>query len=115
MRSRRPTVLRCLHAVDATRVHQTRSWVVSFSIFEAVRTRDAPRRWSQALTTQNGCVLYLCAGLLGVYLVSRGRMTTGQLGLVLLYSASLQRAAMDYMTGAYFRVLRCCGAFTLSL
>ena len=27
-------------------------------------------------------------------------MTTGQLGLVLLYSASLQRAAMDYMTGA---------------
>jgi len=26
-------------------------------------------------------------------------MTTGQLGLVLLYSASLQRAAMDYMTG----------------
>ena len=45
-------------------------------------------------------MLYLCAGLLGVYLVSRGRMTTGQLGLVLLYSASLQRAAMDYMTGA---------------
>ena len=70
------------------------------SIFEAVRTRDAPRRWSQALTTQNGCVLYLCAGLVGVYLVSRGRMTTGQLGLVLLYSASLQRAAMDYMTGS---------------
>ena len=32
VRSRRPAVLRCLHAVDATRVHQTRSWVVSFSI-----------------------------------------------------------------------------------
>ena len=30
--SRRPAVLRRLHAVDATRVHQTRSWVVSFSI-----------------------------------------------------------------------------------
>jgi ABC-type multidrug transport system fused ATPase/permease subunit len=60
---------------------------------------EAVCKWSQALTTQNGCVLYLCAGLLGVYLVSRGRMTTGQLGLVLLYSASLQRAAMDYMTG----------------
>ena len=32
VRSRRPVVLRRLHAVDATRVHQTRSWVVSFSI-----------------------------------------------------------------------------------
>ena len=31
-RSRRPAVLRRLHAIDATRVHQTRSWVVSFSI-----------------------------------------------------------------------------------
>ncbi len=30
-RSRRPAVLRRLHAIDATRVHQTRSWVVSFS------------------------------------------------------------------------------------
>jgi hypothetical protein len=32
VRSRRPAMLRCLHAIDATRVHQTRSWVVSFSI-----------------------------------------------------------------------------------
>ena len=31
VKSRRPAVLRCLHAIDATRVHQTRSWVVSFS------------------------------------------------------------------------------------
>ena len=31
VRSRRPAVLRCLHAIDATRVHQTRTWVVSFS------------------------------------------------------------------------------------
>ena len=30
-RFRRPAVRRCLHAIDATRVHQTRSWVVSFS------------------------------------------------------------------------------------
>ena len=29
VRSRRPVVLRRLHAVDATRVHQTRSWVVT--------------------------------------------------------------------------------------
>ena len=32
VRSRRPAVLRSLHAVDATRVRQTRSWVVSFFI-----------------------------------------------------------------------------------
>ena len=31
VRSRRPAVLRRRHAVDAIRVHQTRSWVVSFS------------------------------------------------------------------------------------
>ena len=31
VRSRRPAVLRRLHAIDATRFHQTRSWVVSFS------------------------------------------------------------------------------------
>ena len=30
-RSRRPAMLRRLHAIDATRVHHTRSWVVSFS------------------------------------------------------------------------------------
>ena len=30
VRSRRPVVWRRLHAIDATRVHQTRSWVVSF-------------------------------------------------------------------------------------
>ena len=28
-------VLRCLHAIDATRFHQTRSWVVSFSILRS--------------------------------------------------------------------------------
>ena len=30
--SRRPEALWCLHAIDATRVHRRRSWVVSFSI-----------------------------------------------------------------------------------
>ena len=35
VRSRRPAVLRCLHAVDATRVHRTRSWVFSFLISSA--------------------------------------------------------------------------------
>ena len=31
VRSRRPVVLWCLHAIDATRVHLTMKWVVSFS------------------------------------------------------------------------------------
>ena len=52
VRSRRPAVLRCLHAIDATRVRQTRSWVVSFPILgpfgprRATSDRDAPRRSS---------------------------------------------------------------------
>ena len=32
VRSRRFEVLRCLHAIDATRLHQTRSWLLLFSI-----------------------------------------------------------------------------------
>ena len=47
VRSRRPAVLRRLHAIDATRVHQTRSWLVSFSTlgrFGPRRDRGAPRR-----------------------------------------------------------------------
>ena len=60
---------------------------------------DACSKWSQALTTMNGCVLYLAAGLACVLLVRSHDLTTGQLGLVLLYAASLQRAAMDYMCG----------------
>jgi hypothetical protein len=32
VRSPRFEVLRCLHAIDATRVHLTMTWVVSFSI-----------------------------------------------------------------------------------
>jgi hypothetical protein len=44
-RSRRPTVLRCLHAIDATRVHQRGSWVVSFSSLGPFGpNRDAARR-----------------------------------------------------------------------
>ena len=37
-------VLRRLHAIDARRLHQTRSWVVSFSILRPFGHRDAPRR-----------------------------------------------------------------------
>ena len=43
VRSRRPAVLRCLHAIGATRVHQTRSWVVSFG-FRAFGPRSDLRR-----------------------------------------------------------------------
>ena len=44
VRSRRPVVTR-LHAVDATRVHLTMTWVVSFSILRPFGpNRDAPRR-----------------------------------------------------------------------
>ena len=45
VRSRRPAVLRRLQAIDATRVHQTRSWLVSFPILRPFGpNRDAPRR-----------------------------------------------------------------------
>ena len=47
--SRRPAVLRRLHAIDATRVHQTRSWVVYFSSLRPFGpNRDAPRRLTTA-------------------------------------------------------------------
>ncbi|KAH8093399.1 ATPase [Aureococcus anophagefferens] len=65
---------------------------------------DACSKWSQALTTMNGCVLYLAAGLCAVLLVRRGDVSTGQLGLVLLYAASLQRAGMDYIRGSMKRL-----------
>ena len=39
-RSRRPAVLRCLHAIDATRLHLTMKWVVSFLILSAFRARS---------------------------------------------------------------------------
>ena len=47
VQSRRPAVLWCLHAIDATRFHLTMKWVVSFSIlrpFGPRRDRDTPRR-----------------------------------------------------------------------
>ena len=45
VRSRRPVVWRRLHAIDATHVHLTMTWVVSFSILRPFGpSRDAPRR-----------------------------------------------------------------------
>ena len=42
VRSRRFEVLRCLHFVDATRVHLTMTWVVSFPILRPFRDRVRP-------------------------------------------------------------------------
>ena len=42
--TRRPAVLRCLHAIDATRIHQTRSWVVYFSNLSCFGPRRGRRR-----------------------------------------------------------------------
>ena len=46
VRSRRPAVLRCLHAIDARRLQERMSWVVSFSIlrpFGPSRATATPR------------------------------------------------------------------------
>ena len=42
VRSRRPAVLRRLHAIDATRLQERRSWVVSFSILSRYGPRGGP-------------------------------------------------------------------------
>ena len=57
VRSQRPAMLRRLHAIDATRVHLTMTWVASFPIFDAPRRirpsarprlqgPEAPWRWA---------------------------------------------------------------------
>ena len=65
VRSRRPAALWCLRAVDATRLHQTRPWVVLFSILSAFRARsrlDPPHAGGQN-------ALMLCADFLHVPLI----------------------------------------------
>ena len=47
VRSRRPAVPRCLHAIDATRLHERRRWVVSFLILRPF----GPRRVTAVLHT----------------------------------------------------------------
>jgi len=58
---------------------------------------EAVQKWAQALATQAGCVLYFVAGLVCVLLHAYASLTTSQLGLVLLYAGTLQRATMDLM------------------
>ncbi|CAJ1399943.1 unnamed protein product [Effrenium voratum] len=59
---------------------------------------QAVSKWAQALTTQWGCVLYCASAFVCVELARKGQMPAGHVGLVLLYSAQLQRGMMDYMT-----------------
>ena len=49
-------------------------------------------------TTQNGCVLYLCAGVLGVYLAGSHDDGPARLGVAVVGLAIPH--ANDYMTGA---------------
>ena len=57
VRSRRPAVLWRLHAVDATRVHQTRSWVVSFSSLRPFGPNRDARRCSSTGRATSRCVI----------------------------------------------------------
>jgi len=50
VRSRRPVVLWCFHFFNTTRVHQTRSWVVSFSSLRPF----GPRRATAMLRAGDG-------------------------------------------------------------
>ena len=59
---------------------------------------QAVGKWAQALTTQWGCILYCASAFVCVELARQGRMPAGHMGLVLLYSAQLQRDMMDYMS-----------------
>jgi ABC-type multidrug transport system fused ATPase/permease subunit len=58
---------------------------------------EAVNKWAQTLTTQTGCALYAAVGAACVVLCARGALSAAELGLVLLYAASLQRACMDLM------------------
>ena len=49
--SRRPAVLWCLHAIDATRVHLTMKWVVSFSILGPFGPSRATTMLTQSFRT----------------------------------------------------------------
>jgi len=57
-------------------------------------------KWAQALSTQWACALFLTCGIACVFLSVQGKMSGGSVGLVLLYSAGLNRAMMDYLMGA---------------
>mmetsp|Transcript_64082 Transcript_64082/g.171487 ORF Transcript_64082/g.171487 Transcript_64082/m.171487 type:complete len:1412 (-) Transcript_64082:386-4621(-) len=67
---------------------------------QATYMNEATNKWAQALSTQCGCLMYLCAGACCVVLSHYGRMSSAQVGLVLMYAAQLQRALMDYAMGS---------------
>jgi len=58
---------------------------------------EAVQKWAQTLSVQAGTILYLLSGIACVILHACGLLTTAQMGLVLLYAGTLQRASMDLM------------------
>ena len=62
---------------------------------------EAIMKWAQALSTQSGCALYAVCGGACVMLEASGQLTTAELGLVLLYAASLQRAVMAFLSARH--------------
>ena len=64
VRSRRPVAFRRPYAIDATRIHQTRPWVVSFSILSAFRARsrlDAYHTQACSTTSSSACSPRTCS------------------------------------------------------
>lgn len=62
-------------------------------------SNEACCKWAQSLTTLLGCCFYLFCGIVCSILQEKDNITSAQLGLILLYSATLQRAVMDFMMG----------------
>ena len=111
-RSRRSTnrscdlgVPRCLHAIDATRFHQTSSWVVSFSI---LRPYDAPRRCKGLLARKGPRPATPC-------LSTMSKKVLGDWNCIWRRSNCWKRATKKIRrpatTTCDLGVLRCCGAF----
>lgn len=57
---------------------------------------QAVGKWAQATLSQWSCLLYLLSGVACVTMSARGAMTGAQVGLVLLYAASLNGTLMNY-------------------
>ena len=88
-----------VRAFGAERRFEGKSFRLVRNMARGKYTNEAVNKWLQALTTQAGCILYFCCGITCVILNSKGRITTAEMGLVLLYAGTLQRAMMDFLTG----------------
>lgn len=88
-----------IHAFGVEKQFESRSIRLVKDMARKKYANNAVLKWSQALTTQAGCILYLACGITCVILLSNDGITTAEMGLVLLYAAQLQRSMMDYLTG----------------